>query len=85
MGRGVFAVVSGGAGARAPTSSSRNSVAGSGRARPLRRALQKYVEDPLSEAFIRGTVKPGQPVTIFADGDKLGLRQTDAVEEPLSV
>ena len=54
-------------------------------ARPLRRALQKYVEDPLSEAFIRGTVKPGQPVTIFADGDKLGLRQTDAVEEPLSV
>ena len=54
-------------------------------ARPLRRALQKYVEDPLSEAFIRGTIKPGQPVTIFAEGDKLGLRQTDAVEEPLSV
>ena len=23
-------------------------------ARPLRRALQKFVEDPLSEAFIRG-------------------------------
>ena len=54
-------------------------------ARPLRRALQTYVEDPLSEAFIRGTVKPGQPVEIYADGDKLGLRQTDAVEEPLSV
>jgi ATP-dependent Clp protease ATP-binding subunit ClpC len=54
-------------------------------ARPLRRALQKYVEDPLSEAFIRGTVKPGQPVEIYADGDKLGLRQKDAVEEPLSV
>ena len=56
-------------------------------ARPLRRALQKYVEDPLSEAFIRGTVKPGQPVEIFADGDELGLRQTEAeaVEEPLSV
>jgi ATP-dependent Clp protease ATP-binding subunit ClpC len=54
-------------------------------ARPLRRALQKYVEDPLSEAFIRGTIKPGQPVEIFANGDRLGLRQTDAVEEPLSV
>jgi len=56
-------------------------------ARPLRRALQKYVEDPLSEAFIRGTVKPGQPVEIFADGDELGLRQTEAeaVEEPLPV
>jgi hypothetical protein len=24
-------------------------------------------------------------VEIYADGDKLGLRQTDAVEEPLSV
>ena len=54
-------------------------------ARPLRRALQKYVEDPLSEAFIRGTVKAGQPVEIFANGDELGLRQTDSVEEPLSV
>ncbi len=56
-------------------------------ARPLRRALQKFVEDPLSEAFIRGGLKPGQPVEIYADGDKLGLRQGDAVEEdlPLSV
>jgi ATP-dependent Clp protease ATP-binding subunit ClpC len=56
-------------------------------ARPLRRALQKFVEDPLSEAFIRGDLKQGRPVEIFADGDKLGLRQQDVVEEdlPLSV
>ena len=56
-------------------------------ARPLRRALQKFVEDPLSEAFIRGDLKQGQPVEIFPDGDKLGLRQGDVVEEdlPLSV
>ena len=25
-------------------------------ARPLRRALQKYIEDPLSEALIQGTI-----------------------------
>jgi ATP-dependent Clp protease ATP-binding subunit ClpC len=56
-------------------------------ARPLRRALQKFVEDPLSEAFIRGDLKQGQPVEIYPDGDKLGLRQGDVVEEdlPLSV
>jgi ATP-dependent Clp protease ATP-binding subunit ClpC len=52
-------------------------------ARPLRRALQKFVEDPLSEGFIRGDLKQGQPVEIFADGDKLGLRQGDVVEEDL--
>jgi ATP-dependent Clp protease ATP-binding subunit ClpC len=28
-------------------------------ARPLRRALQKYIEDPLSEALIQGTLPPG--------------------------
>ena len=56
-------------------------------ARPLRRALQKHVEDPLSEAFIRGTLTPGRLVEIYPDGDKLALRQGDAVEEgqPLSV
>ena len=56
-------------------------------ARPLRRALQKFVEDPLSEAFIRGSLKQGCPVEVYPDGDKLGLRQGDAVEEdlPLSV
>ena len=30
-------------------------------ARPLRRALQKYIEDPLSEALIQGTlVRPAE-------------------------
>src|SRR5947209_17329179 len=30
-------------------------------ARPLRRALQKYIEDPLSEALIQGTLpRPGE-------------------------
>ncbi len=31
-------------------------------ARPLRRAIQRYVEDPLSEALLSGTVKAGQKV-----------------------
>jgi ATP-dependent Clp protease ATP-binding subunit ClpC len=38
-------------------------------ARPLRRAIQRHVEDPLSEAFIRGEVLPQQPIEVsVADG-----------------
>jgi ATP-dependent Clp protease ATP-binding subunit ClpC len=33
-------------------------------ARPLRRALQRYIEDALSEAFIRGQVRTGSPIEI---------------------
>jgi len=34
-------------------------------ARPLRRALQRYVEDPLSEALIQGDVAPGSELEIY--------------------
>jgi ATP-dependent Clp protease ATP-binding subunit ClpC len=43
-------------------------------ARPLRRAIQRYIEDPLSEALIKGTVPPGAPIEVFMDGDKPGFR-----------
>jgi ATP-dependent Clp protease ATP-binding subunit ClpC len=33
-------------------------------ARPLRRAIQRHIEDPLSEAFIRGQVRPQQAIEI---------------------
>ena len=33
-------------------------------ARPLRRAIQRHVEDALSEAFIRGQIRPGEPIEI---------------------
>ena len=36
-------------------------------ARPLRRAIQRHVEDALSEAFIRGQVRPGRPIEIAVD------------------
>src|SRR5512138_2714336 len=41
-------------------------------ARPLRRALQKYIEDPLSEALIQGTinVRPAF-IEVFLEGNKL--------------
>ena len=43
-------------------------------ARPLRRAIQRFIEDPLSEAIIRGSVQPGGPIEVFMDGDKPGFR-----------
>ncbi len=39
-------------------------------ARPLRRALQKYVEDPLSEAMIQGQLGEASLIEIYVDGDE---------------
>ena len=43
-------------------------------ARPLRRALQKYVEDPLSEALIQGQLAGASQVEVFLRGDELDFR-----------
>jgi len=50
-------------------------------ARPLRRALQKYVEDPLSEALIQGTLSGATLIEVFQDGNELSHRPA-GVEEP---
>ncbi|HWR34830.1 MAG TPA: ATP-dependent Clp protease ATP-binding subunit [Clostridia bacterium] len=45
-------------------------------ARPLRRALQKYIEDPLSEALIQGTIKTRPAfVEVYIDNNQLFYRQ----------
>jgi ATP-dependent Clp protease ATP-binding subunit ClpC len=43
-------------------------------ARPLRRALQKHIEDPLSEALIQGRIGDSSVVEIFVDVDALNYR-----------
>ena len=43
-------------------------------ARPIRRALQKYVEDPLSEALIQGQLEGATQVEIFLNGQELDFR-----------
>ena len=40
-------------------------------ARPLRRAIQKMLEDQLSEEMLKGDIKPGSDVLIDAKDDKL--------------
>ena len=37
-------------------------------ARPLRRAIQRHIEDALSEAFIRGQIRPQRPIEIGVEG-----------------
>ena len=55
-------------------------------ARPLKRALQKYVEDELSEALIQGDVTADSTVEVYPAGDKLSFRsvRTKKVEKELT-
>ncbi|MEM6393438.1 MAG: ATP-dependent Clp protease ATP-binding subunit [Planctomycetota bacterium] len=48
-------------------------------ARPLRRAIAQFVEDPLSEALLREEIRSGQIVTLTKaeDGEKLDYRTED--------
>jgi ATP-dependent Clp protease ATP-binding subunit ClpC len=43
-------------------------------ARPLRRALQKYIEDPLSEALIQGGLQRPATLEVYVSTDGLGFR-----------
>lgn len=43
-------------------------------ARPLRRAIQTYIEDELAEAVLRGEVKSGDRVLVSAKDDKAKLK-----------
>jgi len=42
-------------------------------ARPLRRAIQRYVEDPLSEELIRGHLRGGE-IDVYLDAGQLAYR-----------
>jgi ATP-dependent Clp protease ATP-binding subunit ClpC len=44
-------------------------------ARPLRRAVEHYLEDPLAEALLRGDIKDGEPVLVVRDGEKQIFKQ----------
>ncbi|MFJ7680222.1 ATP-dependent protease ATP-binding subunit ClpC [Peribacillus sp. NPDC097197] len=48
-------------------------------ARPIRRALQKHVEDYLSEELLKGNVKKGQTVVMDVVDNKFAVRNGDPV------
>ncbi len=46
-------------------------------ARPLRRAIQRHIEDALSEAFIRGQIRGGRPIEVGVKDGGLWYQQDD--------
>jgi ATP-dependent Clp protease ATP-binding subunit ClpA len=52
-------------------------------ARPLRRALQKYIEDPLSEALIQGSLPRPSELEVYLGEGGIYVRQLQ--EEPVGV
>ena len=45
-------------------------------ARPMRRAVEKYLEDPLAEEFLRGNIKKGDTLEVHAAGEQLAFKAT---------
>ncbi|MDO4581997.1 MAG: ATP-dependent Clp protease ATP-binding subunit [Bacillota bacterium] len=46
-------------------------------ARPLRRAILRMVEDPISEAILRGEYQPGDAIEAYIEDDELKLRKIE--------
>ncbi|WP_345785351.1 ATP-dependent Clp protease ATP-binding subunit [Thalassobacterium sedimentorum] len=51
-------------------------------ARPLRRAVEKYLEDSLAEAILSGAIKPGEVIRVSVDEEAKGLKFEQ--EQPVS-
>jgi ATP-dependent Clp protease ATP-binding subunit ClpC len=55
-------------------------------ARPLRRAIQRMVEDPLSEKVLSKEIEPGQAIRIVADGEgKITFERVEVPESGVEV
>jgi ATP-dependent Clp protease ATP-binding subunit ClpC len=50
-------------------------------ARPLRRAIQKYIEDPVSELIIQGKLKDNEVLTVYWKKDALYYRNSESKME----
>ena len=44
-------------------------------ARPMRRSVERYLEDPLAEELLKGNLHEGEPVEVTAEGGKLVFNQ----------
>lgn len=42
-------------------------------ARPLKRAIQTLIQNPLAVKLLRGDILPGQTIRVSADGDKIEI------------
>ena len=53
-------------------------------ARPLRRAVERHLEDPLAEILLRGELRKGEPVQVGASPEGLTFTQPEPPKEPVA-
>ena len=53
-------------------------------ARPMRRSVERFLEDPLAEEILRGNLHEGEPINVTSDSDRLVFTQKAATEGALS-
>jgi len=53
-------------------------------ARPMRRSVERYLEDPLAEEILKGNLHEGEPVTVTAEDGKLLFKQSSPATGALS-
>jgi ATP-dependent Clp protease ATP-binding subunit ClpC len=51
-------------------------------ARPMRRAVERYLEDPLAEELLRGNIKTHENIHVKRDGEKLAFVSQPLVSQP---
>ena len=51
-------------------------------ARPLRRAIQRLVEDPMSERILWKEFRAGETVMVDSEGDEIVFRSVEGIEPP---
>jgi ATP-dependent Clp protease ATP-binding subunit ClpC len=51
-------------------------------ARPMRRAVERHLEDPLAEELLRGNIKTHENLYVKRDGEKLAFVSQSSLSEP---
>jgi len=53
-------------------------------ARPMRRSVERFLEDPLAEELLKGNLHDGEPISVSADADHLTFNQKASAAGALS-
>jgi ATP-dependent Clp protease ATP-binding subunit ClpC len=53
-------------------------------ARPMRRSVERFLEDPLAEEILKGVLHEGEPILVTVENDRLVFTQKAATEGALS-
>jgi ATP-dependent Clp protease ATP-binding subunit ClpC len=46
----------------------------------MRRAVERFLEDPLAEEILKGSLHPNEPITVAAEEGKLVFKQNAPVK-----